>query len=602
MEIIANENMTKESKNQNNNKKHNINSKYENALLEELNNNKLISWRNDITNVAQEELNINNKINNNKIISNKEKENIDINKDDRFKDFDEILLLEENKDKKKKNRFNKINLNEKVTSIPKPNEKINFENNINKKMIQDNHNSLNKNSSTISELNKCFENNSGNIENKENNSNNKNLEKNENNNIIILNEINESINNTDEKNDNKLRSINLEYSDDKKSIEENEDKNIIKGKAENSKDNKIITDKYYNNFIDIFDRYNSKNKNIMNKNLKENNNSKKSTYINNNRNRYLKMSKSHNVKNIKEFQDNIINSNKSQNLRRNLIYDKNTINIQLSIKRKSRSAKDIKKHMSYYLMENKNNITKLINEYPSKRNSDSNRVSLNSFLPFQISCNQINSKNNFNDINSPINIFKNPLTEKIKKKINNININTYKKYRTNKITTKKNYQKFINLEFFEESKQDNFYGNVSKAHKKSKNNSIDNKLLFPESKTFRTNDNTNNYLFKTYSTNFNNKRNFLFYSKEPKRSDFFNENKNEILGINFNSKNNYISKNFTYNNIKTSNSFTSIFQNKEKYSFLNTHDLFLRKDYNDNNYRNSLLRKKNDIFSIKFFN
>ena len=62
MEIIANENMTKESKNQNNNKKHNINSKYENALLEELNNNKLISWRNDITNVAQEELNINSNI------------------------------------------------------------------------------------------------------------------------------------------------------------------------------------------------------------------------------------------------------------------------------------------------------------------------------------------------------------------------------------------------------------------------------------------------------------------------------------------------------------------------------------------------------------
>ena len=108
MEEIIEENKIQANIDNNNNvnKNHiqfNLNNKYDNALLEELNNSKTKSWRIDIINATQE-----GKIDNtkDKIKLNEEKENDVINnndKEDRFKDFDEILFLEENKDKKRKN-------------------------------------------------------------------------------------------------------------------------------------------------------------------------------------------------------------------------------------------------------------------------------------------------------------------------------------------------------------------------------------------------------------------------------------------------------------------------------------------------------------------
>ena len=89
--------------------KFNLDNKYDSVLLEELNNSKNRNWRIDIINSGKEEdveNNIFDKktnfiVDNNEINNKKENENEEINKKDRFKDFDEILLLEDNKDKKK---------------------------------------------------------------------------------------------------------------------------------------------------------------------------------------------------------------------------------------------------------------------------------------------------------------------------------------------------------------------------------------------------------------------------------------------------------------------------------------------------------------------
>ena len=132
--------------------RYNLNNKYDSALLEELNNSKTKSWRIDIINATQEE---NKENRNNNIQLNEQKENDIINnKVDRFKDFDEILILEENKDKKRKNHSM-----EKIENIPKPSEKKNSNE---KKLIQENININNRNSSTLSELNQFIGNNNNN--------------------------------------------------------------------------------------------------------------------------------------------------------------------------------------------------------------------------------------------------------------------------------------------------------------------------------------------------------------------------------------------------------------------------------------------------------
>ena len=662
MENKINENQIKEEKNpekiNNSNKnqvKLNLNSKYDNALLEELNNSKTKSWRMDITNATQEEEK--NKIN--KIKTNNQKENDELEKDDRFKDFEEILYLEENKDKKRKNRsIEKIIFSEKIGKIPKPSEKIKNKNdNSNKGSIQENIN-LNKNSSTLSELNKCIGNNGNNSEDIENK---KNENSDSNRNILIMNQgkssnLSEVINNTIENEDNKYKNINLEYSDEKKSYEEREDKkdNIKNNNLEIIKNEKKTIDCLYNNFIDLFDKNKecNKNNNNINRDLFGKNNKKiqNQNIINNKKiNHQLKVSKSCNIRNnfkgINSYKENnFIYPNKSQNIKKSVIYDKNTINIQLSIKRKTRSAKDIKKHMSYYLMEENikspnngiKNLDQFMNKYLPKRNYNPN--GLNSFLSLQVSSNHINSKNQINYINKPFNIFKYSFKDKIKKKMNKITSN--KNYKSKRAKAKNNY---INLEFFEESKQDNLFGKTTKDLYGTKNKMIEvqtkkdceknffksqnnfynninknkeNNIFLSNPKICQKKDNINNYLFKTYSTNMNHRKIFSFQSDEYKSLDYFKE-KNEIFGtkFNYNSNSNRIkkfefeynyhsnnvyntTKNILYPKMRTSKSFTSIFHNrlnikdKETYSFLYN---------NDRNYRSNYNQRKSNVFSPNLY-
>lgn len=638
--------------------KFNLNSKYDSALLEELNNSKTKSWRMDITNVTHEEENeikFNSKkinLNEEKIESNEKKENEEINKDDRFKDFDEILIIEENKDKKRKNKsVEKLINTEKLGKIPKPNEKRKNIN-ANKHFIQDNNN-INKNSSTLSELNKCFDNNDNNEElGDKKNDNVKNDENNKNSIIIINNEksnnqkkdINETINNSKENNDNKYKSINLEYSEDKKSYKEKEEKKYIKNIVEVLRNKKITIDYLYNNYMDIKDKNKDieKYSNDSNKDLIENNNSKTKNIINNKKvNKNLPISKSCNIKNNQlnkksNKENNFIYPNKSQNLKRNIICDKNTINIHLSMKRTTRSAKDIKKHMSYYLMDGiikspKNeikNIQKIMNKNSSKRNYYSNNISLNSFLSLQIGYNNINPKNQINYINTPFSIFKNSFTDKIKKKMNYVNAN--KKHKI-----QKNTKSYVDLEFFEESKQDNFYGTKNKLfEKQNKNVNIVNKYNFYKSQNdFYHNNNKendmffsnskkeqeksyNNYLFKNYNIN-NNKKRIFSFTDDYKSSDFYKD-KNEIFGTNFNwninpvkkyefkydsysNKNFNTNKNINFQTIKPSKSFTSILQNKLSIKDNSNHSHLFSNNYNNRNYRSDLIKRKTGVFHNNFY-
>ena len=107
-EIQINDNnnnkITEEQKQTKNN--FNIKNKYDCALLEELQNPKTRSWRIDlIKNTKKDDKENNNKLKKNNFNDNQKliNEKDEVNKYDRFKDFDDILLLEENMNKKKKN-------------------------------------------------------------------------------------------------------------------------------------------------------------------------------------------------------------------------------------------------------------------------------------------------------------------------------------------------------------------------------------------------------------------------------------------------------------------------------------------------------------------
>ena len=654
-----NNQITEEQKQTKNN--FNIKNKYDCALLEELQNPKTRSWRIDlIKNTKKDDKENNNKLNENNFNDNQKliNEKDEVNKYDRFKDFDDILLLEENKDKKKKN-IDKEKLIRTDNEVKIQNSIVEISNNKNEKdnIIQrlSQENNINKNSSTISELNKFIENrdlntNNENLEKKiydtnEINKNSMNNFKNQKKSSDLSRVINENTNNSIEKNNNDIyKNINLEYSEDKKSYEEINEKNIINNKIENAQNNikKIRT--LYNNFFNINDkvRYNDyendTNINRLNRNLFGNNNIKEKNENNNKKiSKHFHVSKSWNClhNNNRKFnnENKFIIPNKSQNIRKNLICDKNTINIQLSIKRKTRSANEIKKHMSYYLMDginknSKNEVNKFegyINKIQSKLNRNSNNRLLNTFLSLQVSSNKIKSNNNINYINTPYNILKNSFSDKIKKKMNNINTN--KNYKNHNYKIRNN--NYVNLEFFEESKQDSFFEKASNNNKLSKNNNFfksnnnifyngknsqENNLLFPNS---HTKNNMINYLFKNYTSNMNQKRTRSYFSHNFKSIDFYQE-KNEIFGTNFNynmkqtrkfefnydeSDTNKLfktTKNYLHQKMPSSKSSNTIFYDKisEKNNHIYSH--LYNSNYNVRNYRSNLTNMNTNIFYTNF--
>ena len=639
----------------------NIKNKYDCALLEELQNPKTRSWRIDlIKNIKKDDKENNNKLNENNFNDNQKliNEKDEVNKYDRFKDFDDILLLEENKDKKKKN-IDKEKLIKTDNEVKIQNSIVEISNNKNEKdnIIQrlSQENNINKNSSTISELNKFIENrdlntNNENLEKKiydtnEINKNSMNNFKNQNKSSNLSRVINENTNNSIEKNNNDIyKNINLEYSEDKKSYEEINEKNIINNKIENSKNNIKKIRILYNNFFNINDkvRYNDyendTNINRLNRNLFGNNNIKEKNENNNKKiSKHFHVSKSWNClhNNNRKFnnENKFIIPNKSQNIQKNLIRDKNTINIQLSIKRKTRSANEIKKHMSYYLMDgiiknSKNEVNKFegyINKIQSKLNRNSNNRLLNTFLSLQVSSNKIKSNNNINYINTPYNILKNSFSDKIKKKMNNINTN--KNYKNHNYKIRNN--NYVNLEFFEESKQDSFFEKASNNNKLSKNNNFfksnnnifyngknsqENNLLFPNS---HTKNNMINYLFKNYTSNMNQKRTRSYFSHNFKSIDFYQE-KNEIFGTNFNynmkqtrkfefnydeSDTNKLfktTKNYLHQKMPSSKSSNTIFYDKisEKNNHIYSH--LYNSNYNVRNYRSNLTNMNTNIFYTNF--
>ena len=654
-----NNQITEEQKQTKNN--FNIINKYDCALLEELQNPKTRSWRIDlIKNTKKDDKENKNKFNENDFNDNQKliNEKDEVNKYDRFKDFDDILLLEENKDKKKKN-IDKEKLIRTDNEVKIQNSIVEISNNKNEKdnIIQrlSQENNINKNSSTISELNKFIENrdlntNNENLEKKiydtnEINKNSMNNFKNQKKSSNLSRVINENTNNSIEKNNNDIyKNINLEYSEDKKSYEEINEKNIINNKIENAQNNikKIRT--LYNNFFNINDkvRYNDyendTNINRLNRNLFGNNNIKEKNENNNKKiSKHFHVSKSWNClhNNNRKFnnENKFIIPNKSQNIQKNLIRDKNTINIQLSIKRKTRSANEIKKHMSYYLMDginknSKNEVNKFegyINKIQSKLNRNSNNRLLNTFLSLQVSSNKIKSNNNINYINTPYNILKNSFSDKIKKKMNNINTN--KNYKNHNYKIRNN--NYVNLEFFEESKQDSFFEKASNNNKLSKNNNFfksnnnifyngknsqENNLLFPNS---HTKNNMINYLFKNYTSNMNQKRTRSYFSHNFKSIDFYQE-KNEIFGTNFNynmkqtrkfefnydeSDTNKLfktTKNYLHQKMPSSKSSNTIFYDKisEKNNHIYSH--LYNSNYNVRNYRSNLTNMNTNIFYTNF--
>ena len=529
-------------------------------------------------------------------------------------------------------------------------------------MLNQENSNLNKNQIAFSELNRGIENNKINnlkdLDNKKKETNQNN--DNNYNNLAINNHgksnnlkeiINENANSTNENKDNKFKNINLEYSENKQSYEENAEKNNnINNNFEIVDNEKNSIENIYNNFIDLLDKNidNENNNNDINRYLIRKNNIETTNIINKKFNQQLKVSKSYNIrKNIRGKKANNENKYiypyKSQNMQRSLVCEKNTINIQLSIKRKTRSAKDIKKHMSYYLIDGKiknpkneiNNITQFMNKYISQRSFNQNN--LNSFLPLQISSNKINPKNNIKYNSTPFNILKNSFKDKIRKKMNIIN--TTKSHKT------KTKNKYINLEFFEESKQDNFFGKTSKDFYEAKNKFFErkekiefegnkfnfyksqisffneqnktNNIFITNPKINQSKDNNGNYFYKTYSSNMNprGKRFFSYYSDEHKNLDYFKEN-NKIFGMNFNYSSNPIKKydlqyknssNQIFNNatkniinptIRTSRSYTSIFQNGTNNAYKASYSHIFKNNYINRNCGSNLIQRKTNFFYL----
>ena len=639
----------------------NLNSKYDNALLEELYSSNDKSWRNEIISSSANKnkkkfnsnanlffdtkqnfnINDNNNINNENIEKNTENiensnekienmnennekknennENINENannkdkdevKGDRFKDFDEILNLEDNKDKKNKNKSEQKLLSlEQYIKTPKKEEiKKNCSNELDEKIIKDNNNldiieevmekeEKNKKDLMIGnegiKINKDNKNyllvkteneNDGNEKNNfdindkneiSNNSKNEivNYSNNNNNNYNEFNnfQINNS-NSTNENNINRYNSINLEYSEDKKTEEEKEEpkidiQNSKNGNINNNEENKKInndieektkeTDIKKNDsihFIDIDNIISERTK--LSKNNKKNFQKfkiNKKNVIDNTQNNKVQTK---NLLNTIDFNESKERKKKlfekiNINFKKNIIWNSNTINHIPLIKNKS--TINLKKNFNdYFIGDDNKNETK-------NKNKKNNNIPLSTILySFSPKTNKNHGKTlyNFFPIKnlkreiyiSDNNKFSQNLSKelKIKRIKNSLNNINTKKPKRNK--------EMVSTNFFEEEnyykKKRDIIHNLKNAQKCIYNEKIKNNKnsFFPL---------YNNFVSYKKNNNNNENKNELI---KKRKFDFFGEN---ILFDEQNAKNENILF-YAYSTEKLKKKTNSFFFNEDK--------------------------------------
>ena len=630
----------------------NLNSKYDNALLEELFNSKEKSWRNDIINYSPEKEDTNKKLkkkfssNQNLFFNSKENldsnnniKTVELNKEDdnfkdnnipkesnnneRFKDFDEILFLEDTKDKKRKNSSaQKLISIEKDKKIPEHIEKkVSMD--LNEDEIKDN---FNQNLHIIEEVMEKEERNKNEFikENKEDNLINNNLKIYKENmiednhkfisdinnkeekihnmntrNNIDCNYLNQNTNSTNENNIiNKYNSINLEYSEDKKKEEEkveqidnvgNDKKDTIINEENITNNNNIFTtprqheNKFEGNtiknngsihYIDLENTLSKRNnftktkKNIPNSNHK--------SLIKNTKNNG---SQFHNLMNTIDTTKpkekmKIENKNTKQN---NIINNSKTINVNnaLTKNKKNNSSSKSQKNLFFYLLEENKKIIKpknnpisyfLFSNYSSSSNANKN----NTFFNIK------NLKREINYNNNSQNIMKNIKINRIKNALNNIDISKLNKKHSYKIkfNEEKNIIEENDINQKNCDKEDIFYKTKKRNILHSEKTKIKTNSFFPLYNNF-FNDNQK---YKKSELLLNNKDDFFEKKKEiPHQNSFFNAystkkmkknninfndfKKDEFFQYNKKKLNKETYRNFNYENNKIFNQLNNNYKN-----------------------------------------
>ena len=641
----------------------NLNSKYDNALLEELFISKEKSWRNDIINSYPEKENSQKnpkKFSSNQNVYFDDKQNLDSNKkeemnniniqdlnnihnsikeihntrennnNERFKDFDEILFLEDNKDKKRKNNSSqKIISMEKNIEIPQPVKKRGSLD-LNEGAIKDDYK---KNLDIIEEVMEKEERNRNefineNIINRNNellkikkereiegnhilidivNDNNEKAQNNNfRNNNIDFNYLNQNTNSTNENNIiNKNNSINLEYSEDRKTEEEKEEHGI---------DN-IINDKK-NNII-IIDEKNIINNNIFTTPRTKENKIGDNTIKKNESIHYIDLENISKTNNYSINKNNIPNNNKNSllNFTKKISFQLNNLmntidvtkpkekikktfikkeNIDLNRKNKSPynnnvinhggsnnyikniSSSNSQKNLFFYLLKEDKKIIKPKNNPISSllcncsySNRNKNQINtLNEFYPIKILKREINNNKTSH------NIMKNIKINRIKNTLNNININI------NKLKDELSYKNnFSENKILDEENNSLFQKNF-----------IDEESIFHKTKRLKSNDLKNEKKY-THSEKTKIRTNSIF----PLYNNFFNANQSDELLLNNHDDICKKKKEITHQN----NYFNDYSTKKMKKNNINFKD-FKNDDFFTNYKKNSF--NKNIIGTYRNFN
>ena len=612
----------------------NLNSKYDNALLEELYNSKDKSWRNDISNSSPEKDTNNKKFNsnnnlffdtkknlnfNNIEINNVNNINNDINskdKNDRFKDFDDILNLEDNRDKKRKNSVEqKLISLDKFLDIPKPK---------NKKRSIDftgGENTKDKNLDIIEEVMEKKESNKDVLIKKEkeidDNDNNDNIDKikidfnitkNSNNFNDFTNYLNQNTNSTNENNINRYNNVNLEYSEDKKTEEENinnnnkkEEKNNVNNYVynnininpiTNNEGQKTIKSNDHLQYIDIGSITPKRNKiNIVEKKSKTieepmiiNDNKKNPHSLLNT----IEISKSK-EKNKKVF---IPKEKTNINLNKNLIFQSNTINhISLT---KNKSSSHSHKNLFNYLIGDKNKNSIKNNNIQirdilyglSYRNNNQNKNNIsNNIFHIKNLKKEINRGNNYNFSQNILNDIK---INRIKNKLNNININRLNNKDKNENNNIKNNNDKIYINFFNEEK-------YSKTHREKNinKNNINKNYNYNYSEKIKNNKISffpirNNFIDINSKINNDNQKNEFIKNKTNNFFDMFYKNK--IVYNNIDNKNSFFKNYSTQKKEKKTNSFY--------YNDVENDEFFINKKKNLNDNQSKSISNRNFNYEI----